>query len=135
MPTKTVETRVLLIDDHQLTRSLLRGLLRDADYVNIREAVDAASGLKMAQHYAPELICLDVQMPGKSGLEMLAELRTLVPQAVILMVTAHNDRDTVVACMNGGANGYIIKPFNAMTILKVIDGAMARRPAGGDAPA
>lgn len=133
MPSKTVDTKVLLIDDHQLTRSLLRGLLRDADYVNIRDATDATSGLKMAQHFSPDLVCLDVQMPGKSGLEMLAELKAVVPHAVILMVTAHNDRDTVVACMNAGAHGYIIKPFNALTILNVIDGAMARLRGSGPA--
>lgn len=122
-----IETKVLLIDDHQLTRSLLRGLLREADYVNIRDAVDAASGLKLAQHFSPDLICLDMNMPNRTGLEVLADLKAVVPRAVVLMVTASSDRDTVVACMNAGANGYIVKPFNALTVLKVIDGAMAKR--------
>jgi two-component system chemotaxis response regulator CheY len=125
----SIDTKVLLIDDHQLTRSLLRGLLREADYVNIRDAVDAASGLKLAQHFSPELVCLDMQMPGRTGLEMLAELKAVAPRAVVLMVTASSDRDTVMACMNAGAHGYIVKPFNALTVLKVIDAAMAKQRA------
>jgi two-component system chemotaxis response regulator CheY len=123
------ETKVLLIDDHQLTRSLLRGLLREADYVNIREAVDATSGLKLAEHFSPDLICLDINLPNRSGLEVLADLKTVAPRAAVLMVTASSDRDTVVACMNAGAHGYIIKPFNALTVLKVIDAAMAKQRA------
>jgi len=126
-------TKVLLIDDHQLTRSLLRGLLKDAGYVHIREATEAESGLKMAHHFGPDLVCLDVQMPGRSGVDMLADLKSAVPNALVLMVTASNDRDTVVACMNAGADGYIIKPFNALTILKVIDGAIAKRGGGATA--
>lgn len=130
--TTPANTKVLLIDDHQITRSLLRGLLKDAGYQQFREATDGPSGLKMAEHFSPDLICLDVQMPGKSGVEMLAELKAVAPHALVLMVTASSDRDTVVAAMNAGANGYIIKPFNALTILKVIDGALAKR---GQAPA
>lgn len=128
-----IETRVLLIDDHQLTRSLLRGLLREADYVNIRDAVDAASGLKLAEHFSPDLICLDMNMPNRTGLDVLADLKAVAPNAAVLMVTATSDRDTVVACMNAGASGYIVKPFNALTVLKVIDAAMAKqrsRPQG-----
>ncbi|WP_395703912.1 response regulator [Aquabacterium sp.] len=139
MPLTPETTKVLLIDDHQLTRSLLRGLLKNEGYHQFREAADAPSGLKIATHFSPDLVCLDVQMPGKTGLDMLAELREAVPHAVILMVTAQNDRDTVVACINAGAHGYIVKPFNALTIIKVIEGALAKRgllaaPAAG-APA
>lgn len=130
--TTPANTKVLLIDDHQLTRSLLRGLLKDAGYVHFREATDSPSGLKMAEHFGPDLVCLDVQMPGKSGVQLLAELKAVVPHALVLMVTGNSDRDTVVAAMNAGAHGYIVKPFNALTILKVIDGALARR---GQAPA
>ncbi len=124
-------TKVLLIDDHQLTRSLLRGLLKDAGYHTIRQAIDGDTGIKQAQHFSPDLICLDMVMPGKSGLETLILLRDAVPRACVLMVTASNDRDTVVSCLNAGANGYIIKPFNAATVLRVIESALQKRSTGG----
>lgn len=121
----TPDTRVLIIDDHQVTRSILRGLLRDEGFVQIREAADAISGTKVAQHFAPHLICLDVQMPGMSGVEALAGLKQVAPRAVIVMVTADSDRDTVVASVNAGAHGYIVKPFNAVTVVRAIEAALS----------
>lgn len=129
--TTIASTKVLLIDDHQLTRSLLRGLLKDAGFHAIRQAADGDSGVKQAQHFAPDLICLDMVMPGKSGLETLVPLREVAPRACVLMVTASSDRETVVNCLNAGANGYIIKPFNAATVLRVIESALQKRSTGG----
>lgn len=125
------ETRVLLVDDNALTRSVLRTLLRQDGYCTIREASDAKSGLKMAQHFAPNLICLDIQMPGQSGLELLADLKALAPRTPVLMITASNDAQTVKACMAGRADGYIIKPFSAETLLKTVDAALAKAAAPG----
>jgi DNA-binding NarL/FixJ family response regulator len=121
--------KILLIDDHDLSRSLLRKLLKEAGFAQVREASDGAAGLVIARHFRPELICLDNQMPGKSGLEMLAEFKAAVPQSAVLMVTASNDRDTVLACINAGARGYILKPFSADILVKLIEGVLARQQA------
>lgn len=123
------QTKILLIDDHQITRSLLRSLLRDGGYALCREASDALTGVKLAKHFEPDLICLDIEMPGMSGLEALDALREAAPHAAVLMVTAHSDRDTVVACINAGAHGYIIKPFNAVTVLHAVETTLSRRRA------
>lgn len=123
------KTRVLLIDDHQITRSLLRALLREAGYQQFREAIDGESGVKMAQHFGPDLICLDVNMPGRGGLAMLSELKEAAPTAKVVMVSASSDRDTVVTAMQSGAAGYVVKPFNAATVLKVIERALGAEPA------
>lgn len=119
-------TKVLLIDDNQLSRDVLRTILRDAGYVHIREASAADAGLKMATYFLPDLICLDVHMPGKSGVALLGELKVLLPQAVVVMVSASNDRSTVEASMKDRADGYVIKPFNAATLLKVLNTCLAR---------
>lgn len=126
--------RVLIIDDHQLTRSLLRGILKEAGFHHIREASDGEAGLQLAVHSPADLICLDLVMPGKTGLEVLKELRVATPRSLVLMVTASSERDTVMSCLSAGACGYIVKPFNASTILRVIEGAFARAKPGG-APA
>jgi len=92
----------------------------------IREASEAKSGLMLARHFAPDLICLDIQMPGKSGLELLAELKACAPRTPVLMITANSDAETVQACLVGHADGYIIKPFSAETLLKTVDGALTK---------
>lgn len=118
--------RVLVIDDHQLTRSLLRAMLREAGYTTQRESGDAISGLKLAEHFSPHLICLDIQMPEMSGIEALAGLKAAAPDAAILMVSGSNDRETVMACVDAGAHGYIVKPFNADTVMRTVESALAK---------
>lgn len=121
------KTKVLLIDDNTLTRSVLRAILRDEGYADIREAKDAEVGFKLAQHFAPDLICLDIQMPGKSGLVLLNELQIYLPESRVLMITGSDDRATIDASLQGGADGYIIKPFNAATVLKTVAEVLAKR--------
>jgi two-component system chemotaxis response regulator CheY len=118
--------RVLVIDDHQLTRSLLRAMLREAGYTTQREAGDALSGLKVAEHFVPHLICLDVQMPKMNGVEAIASLKAAAPNAAIIMVTGSNDRNTIMASIDAGAHGYIIKPFNGETVMRAVESALAK---------
>jgi two-component system chemotaxis response regulator CheY len=129
------DTTILLVDDNALTRSVLRTILRQDGYHAIREASEAKSGLQLAQHFRPDVICLDVHMPVKSGLELLAELKASVPTTPVLMITASNDAETVRACVEGHAAGYILKPFSAETLLKTIEGVItkARRARAGKA--
>lgn len=122
-------TKVLLIDDNQLSRDVLRTILRDAGYVHIREASEAQAGLKLATHFEPDVICLDIQMPGKSGLTLLAELKVVLPRVIVLMVSAHNDRPTIEASVKDHADGYVIKPYNAATLLKTLAACLTRAQA------
>ena len=87
-------TKILLIDDDELTRTTLREILRGDGYTVIREAAEAVAGMKMALHLRPEVICLDVHMPGKSGLELLADLKAQLPTARVLMVTSTRQQST-----------------------------------------
>lgn len=129
--TATKKTKVLLIDDTSLTRSVLRTILRDEGYVEIREAKDADAGFKLAQYFGPDLICLDIQMPGKSGLELLLELKTLAPNIPVLMITANLDQASIDASIQGGADGYICKPFSASKVIGVIDGVLGKARSAG----
>jgi two-component system chemotaxis response regulator CheY len=116
--------KILLIDDNALTRSVLRTILRQGGFQAIREAADAKAGLAVAQRFTPDLICLDIQMPGKTGLELLSELKACVPRAAVLMITASGDASTVKACVASHADGFIVKPFSADTLLKAVEGAL-----------
>ncbi len=116
--------RILLVDDNTVTRSLLRGILRGDEYEVVGEASDGGQGLELALRLQPEIICLDIEIPGTSGLDMLPKLREQLPNTVVLMVTGHTDREMVQAAVQGGAAGYIIKPFNAAKVLDNLSSAL-----------
>lgn len=123
--------RLLIVDDSEITRALLRTLLRNEDYDVVGEAGDGQQAIDIAQRLKPDIVCLDVDMPKMGGLEALGELRRLLPQTAVLMVTAHAERETVQTAIANGAVGYIVKPFNAGRVLAAIAAAAARV----DAPA
>lgn len=118
--------RVLLVDDNDMTRTLLRGILVADGYELAGEANNGEQGLEMALRLKPDVICLDIQMPKGDGLSILKELRVHTPDAAVVMVTGSTDRETVQAAVAGGAAGYIVKPFNSARVLSTIEAALAK---------
>jgi two-component system, chemotaxis family, chemotaxis protein CheY len=105
--------RVVLIDDDELTRSVLRMALAADVFEVVAEAASGRTGLEACLRTRPELIFLDVTMPDMSGLDILPAIRDAFPAAEVLMVTAANDRHTIEKAIFGGASGYIVKPLTA----------------------
>ena len=126
-----IPRRVLIVDDSDITRVMLRTLLRAEEYDVVGEAGNGEQAIEQAERLKPEIICLDVDMPKMGGLEALAHIRQLLPQAVVLMVTAHAERETVQTAIAAGAVGYIVKPFNSGRVLAAIAAAAARLPQAG----
>lgn len=118
--------KILLVDDSDITRTLLRGILRSADYEVVGEARDAEHGVDMAQRLHPDIVCLDIEMPGTSGIDALPRFREVLPEGAVLMVTGHTERDMVKAAIEGGARAYIVKPFNAAKVLDTIEATLAK---------
>lgn len=123
-----IARRVLIVDDSDITRVMLRTLLRAEEYDIVGEAGNGEQAIEQAERLKPEIICLDVDMPKMGGLEALAHIRQLLPEAVVLMVTAHAERETVQTAIANGAVGYIVKPFNSGRVLAAIAAAAARLP-------
>lgn len=123
-----IARRVLIVDDSDITRVMLRTLLRAEEYDVVGEAGNGEQAIEQAERLKPEIICLDVDMPKMGGLEALAHIRQLLPEAVVLMVTAHAERETVQTAIANGAVGYIVKPFNSGRVLAAIAAAAARLP-------
>ena len=126
--------KVLIIDDNRVSRMLLRSMLRSDDYEVIGEATSGQNGIELALRLVPDIVCLDIMMPEISGLEVLFEIRPKLPKAVILMVTGSTDRETVQAALQGGANGYIVKPYNAGRVLSAIEQALSKARLPGKQP-
>lgn len=111
---------ILIVDDNEMTRETLRVILRSEHYNVIGEAVDGDAAYEMAIKLRPNIILLDVVMPKVSGLEALKNIKLVMPEVLIMMVTANTDQGTVAEAVQAGISGYIIKPFNAKKVLDAV---------------
>lgn len=123
-------TSVLIVDDNDIMRSILRGILRSHEYNVVGEARNGNAAVEMAERLKPDIICLDVLMPEKNGLEALIEIKAARPEVHIVMVTGNADPDTVQESIMNGAAGFIVKPFNAARVLDTLDRISGQRRSG-----
>ena len=117
--------RALIVDDDTMSRRILRGILLE-DYEIVGEATNGKKGIELALELKPDIVCLDNVMPEMSGLDVLCAIRAQLPQTLILMVTGSADRETVQAALQGGADGFVIKPFNSGRVLTALEQALAK---------
>lgn len=101
--------RVLLIDDHALFREGLSGLLVRRGIEVIAAVGEWREGLRLAHESSPDIILLDLRMPGIDGLDLLRTLREQAVRAPIVMVTTSQDEQDLVAALRHGAHGYLLK--------------------------
>ena len=121
--------KFLMIDDHALIREAMRGVLRElCSDSEVLEAADSAEAMALAeQHGDLSLILLDLQLPDRDGLEVLTELRERYPAVAVVMLSASNDRETVIKALDAGAMGFIPKTQSREVLL----GALGLVLAGG----
>ena len=120
--------RVLIVDDHTLFRSGLKALLaRQPGFEVVAEAADALEGIKRAKALKPDVILLDLHMPGLSGREAVKTLTEEVPESHIVMLTVSEDADDLIETLRLGASGYLLKNIDTQMLLDSI-----RRAAEGD---
>jgi DNA-binding NarL/FixJ family response regulator len=129
--------RILLVDDHPLTRSALAGLLAQHGFDVVGEAEDGSEAVDRAAELAPDLILLDLSMPGMDGLTALPQLREAAPNCEVVVLTASGTEDNLLGAIRGGAAGYLLKsepPERIVGFLRgvangeaALSGAVARR--------
>jgi two-component system, NarL family, response regulator DevR len=102
--------RVLICDDHELVRLGIRRLLEtESDLDVVADVADASSALIAVAEHSPEVVVLDVRMPGISGVEACREIRSRFPATRVLMLTSFADDDALFASIMAGASGYVLK--------------------------
>ncbi|MFF4451942.1 response regulator [Streptomyces goshikiensis] len=105
--------RVLLVDDHQVVRRGLRTFLEVQDDIEVvGEASDGEEGIARAEELRPDVILMDIKMPGTDGIEALRRLRGLANPARVLIVTSFTEQRTVVPALRAGAAGYVYKDID-----------------------
>jgi DNA-binding NarL/FixJ family response regulator len=121
--------RVLIADDHQLFRDGLRALLLSAPDTEVAgEAATGEEAIQLAAELQPEVVLMDLQMPGIDGIEATRQILHTSPHIKVLMVTMFEDDQSVFAAMRAGARGYILKGVKRDEMLRAI-----RAVAGGEA--
>jgi DNA-binding NarL/FixJ family response regulator len=105
-----VKTRVLLVEDHQVVREGLRSLLRaEQDLDLVAEAPSGEAALALAAEHAPDVVVMDLGLPGLGGVEATRRLRKSCPAAQVVVLSMHDDAATVDRALRAGARGYVLK--------------------------
>jgi two-component system, chemotaxis family, chemotaxis protein CheY len=115
--------KVLIVDDNDLMRTLLRGILRSENYQIIGEAKNGAQALDFIEKIKPDIVFLDVMMPEMDGLEALQNIKSKYPKTIVIMITGNPSKENVQESIQGGASGFIIKPFNSAKVLDTLNRA------------
>jgi DNA-binding NarL/FixJ family response regulator len=101
--------RVLIVDDHPLTRSALAALLSQHGFEVAGEAADGSEAVEAAVRLQPDIVLLDLSMPGLDGLGALPRLRAAAPDCEVVVLTASGTEENLLGAIRGGAAGYLLK--------------------------
>ncbi len=115
--------KILIVDDFSTMRRIIKNLLRDLGFNNTSEADDGQTALPMLKSGNFDFLVTDWNMPGMDGLSLLKEVRAdeELGKMPVLMVTAEAKREQIVVAAEAGVNGYVVKPFTAITLKEKID--------------
>ncbi|MDL1912789.1 response regulator transcription factor [Chloroflexi bacterium CFX6] len=117
--------RVLLADDHALFREGLAGIIASQpDMQVVGEANDGLEAFVKAQELKPDLILMDVQMPGMDGLEATRQIKQVLPETIIVVLTVRDDDEKLFEALKNGAQGYLLKEIRSQEMLAMLRGAM-----------
>ena len=127
-PARTTPISVLLVDDHTIFRQGLRRLLdEEPRFKVVAEATDGRDALDMVKEHRPDVVLMDLTMPGLSGLEATRRVRKAHPEANVLILSVHGDEEYVARAFESGACGYILKDVRATDLFAAIEAAAEGR--------
>lgn len=109
--------KVVVIDGNVVSRNLLTSVLTSGGHHVVGGSNASSAGLAGMIKLKPQLVCIDIGQADEAGLEMLDTIRTGLPKALIFLVSGKIDSGTVQAALDRGVHGFIVKPFNAVTVL------------------
>ena len=112
---------ILVVDDARFMRIMLKEILKSTvPDVNILEAADTVSAVEMYNQEKPDLVTMDMNLPGADGITCMKDILKINPKAKVLMVSAVDQQKVMYDAMNAGARGYIHKPFNKVGIMSKV---------------
>lgn len=117
------DMKILIVDDFSTMRRIIKNLLRDLGFTNTQDADDGSTALPMLKKGDYDFLVTDWNMPGMTGIDLLKAVRAdpQLQHLPVLMVTAEQKREQIIEAAQAGVNGYIVKPFTAVTLKEKID--------------
>jgi DNA-binding NarL/FixJ family response regulator len=123
-PARSAETiRVLLVDDHDLFRTGLRNLLEEQTVQVVGEAADGASAIRLVRELAPDVVVMDLNMPGMTGVEATRQVTSLAPLTRVVVLTISDQDEDVMNAILAGACGYLMKDSSIQDLMQGIRAA------------
>lgn len=112
---------VIIVEDYKLTRVGLKSALNEYDHINVvSEAEDAEEGLKLIEKFRPDVVLMDLGLPGMNGLEATMKMKEKFPKTKVIILTSHERGEEVIAALGSGANAYCLKDITPETLSEVI---------------
>jgi two-component system chemotaxis response regulator CheY len=127
----SADPRFLIVDDFSTMRRIVRNLLKEIGYNNAEEAEDGAIALNMLKASKFDFVVSDINMPNMNGFELLKNIKadTTLKDVPVLMVTAEAKKEDIVQAAQGGAAGYIVKPFTKATLEEKVQKILQKQTA------
>lgn len=125
--------QILVVDDFSTMRRIVKNVLRELGFNNIKEAEDGAPALQVLKTSKIDFVITDWNMPGMTGLDLLKAIRAdaNLKAMPVLMVTAEAKREQIIEAAQCGVNGYVVKPFTAQTLKEKMEKVFERIKAAG----
>jgi two-component system response regulator DevR len=114
--------RVLLVDDHEVVRLGLKALLeRHSQFDVIGEAANAREALEMVGNYHPDVVVMDIRLPGTSGIEACEEITNHYPDTKVIILTSYAEDEMLFSAIRAGASGYMLKQIGGDDLIKALE--------------
>ena len=126
------QKKIIIVDDHQVVRMGLRTLLEQyPKYQVVAEADNAKDAIQQVNQYKPDIVLMDIRLPGKSGIEACEEIVNIYPGTKVIMLTSYAEDEMLFSAIKAGACGYVLKQINADDLVRSIE-AVAKGAASLD---
>ncbi|MEK6256357.1 MAG: response regulator transcription factor [Chloroflexota bacterium] len=114
--------KILLVDDHEVVRLGLKALLSNyPKFEVVAEAKDADEAISRAMEYKPDVVVMDIRLPGKSGIEATKEITKLLPETKVIILTSYAEDDLLFDAIDAGAYGYVLKQIGSDELVEALD--------------
>ncbi len=121
--------RLLLVDDHEVVRLGLATLLKDVACVSaVAEAGSAEEALKVVEEFKPDVVVMDIRLPGESGIEACRQIKAKYPEINVLMLTSYAEDAMVFKAIEAGASGYVLKQVGNEQLINALEAACKGEP-------
>ncbi len=127
-----MKKRIIIVDDHEVVRLGLRSLLEQyPQYEVVAEAINAKESIDQVEIYKPDIVLMDIRLPGKSGIDACEEIKSKHPEIKVIMLTSYAEDEMLFSAIKAGASGYLLKQIDANGLVKSLE-AVSRGEASLD---